>query len=657
MEEGKGKRKIKSEERDMENVSNFTQLRSWGCGEDSEITLNDVKMMFQNMISVLEYKLYIIDDTADGSEVFHNSEFPVLRLCSENPAYMNIYIYKYVAEGNVIIGMSATGKGEQIAAPDLQKFYKKAWGHITTIKHDMKKVKKRFGTAEAVAYGVGGAIGCSAVLIAKGVKKLFRDTEAYEREMAFYTLAMEMGDFLIGGEDKAQYFSEVKQKAEEENPLAQYMLGLAYYAGLGTEVNKSEAVNWFEKSSLNGEASGEFPFVSEVLFSENTYDVEKKKRAAEMLVKFADSGEDWAINTLLDIYGEGSIDGIEIDLKKALGFAEKYAVGTNEKAKFFFAKACEDGIVQGGVTLQEKNAGRAAELYASLVNSEQKEYREYAAVHLADMLMNGRGIEAKPAEAIQYYEIASKSGNLYAKTELCKALTLGPDEEKDYTKAKSLCRTLLVSGDEGAAAEALYCSFIIAKDEGRVKESLNYAQQYISTPGSTDGKKQDAEKYIAEIENKMESMSEEEKKAFLKEADSASGNTKIKLIIVVVLALICAVVIFALQTDNSNVAPQDYTGNDNGFQATADKEEYVEPSINSGEEAKHYLESYLFPDGNLYPEDSMIDGIAFVDETELGYELHVYKDMGDYTTTIAWLVVTPDGRLYDEIAEEWIWEL
>jgi len=236
-------------------------------------------------------------------------------------------------------------------------------------------------------------------------------------------------------------------------------------------------------------------------------------------------------------------------------------------------------------------------------------------------------------------------------------LTLGPDEEKDYTKAKSLCRTLLVSGDEGAAAEALYCSFIIAKDEGRIKESLNYAQQYISTPGSTDGKKQDAENYIAEIENKMESMSEEEKKAFLKEADSASGNTKIKLIIVVVLALICAVVIFALQTDNSNAAPQDYTGNDNGFQATADEEEYVEPSINSGEEAKHYLESYLFPDGNLYPEDSMIDGIAFVDETELGYELHVYKDMGDYTTTIAWLVVTPDGRLYDEIAEEWIWEL
>ena len=76
----------------MANVSNFTQLRSWGCGEDSEITLNDVKMMFQNMISVPEYKLYIINDTADGSEVFHNSEFPVLRLCSENPAYMNIYI-------------------------------------------------------------------------------------------------------------------------------------------------------------------------------------------------------------------------------------------------------------------------------------------------------------------------------------------------------------------------------------------------------------------------------------------------------------------------------------------------------------------------------------------------------------------------------------
>ena len=85
--------------------------------------------------------------------------------------------------------------------------------------------------------------------------------------------------------------------------------------------------------------------------------------------------------------------------------------------------------------------------------------------------------------------------------------------------------------------------------------------------------------------------------------------------------------------------------------------EYVAPSINSGEEAKQYLERYLFPDGNLYPEDNMIDGIAFVGETELGYEMHIYKDMEDYVTTIAWLVVTPDGRLYDEIAEDWIWEL
>ena len=109
----------------MANVSNFTQLRSWGCGEDSEITLNDVKMMFQNMISVLEYKLYIINDTADGSEVFHNSEFPVLRLCSENPAYMNIYIYKYVAEGNVIIGMSATGKGSKLLLRICRSFIKR----------------------------------------------------------------------------------------------------------------------------------------------------------------------------------------------------------------------------------------------------------------------------------------------------------------------------------------------------------------------------------------------------------------------------------------------------------------------------------------------------------------------------------------------------
>ena len=163
--------------------------------------------------------------------------------------------------------------------------------------------------------------------------------------------------------------------------------------------------------------------------------------------------------------------------------------------------------------------------------------------------------------------------------------------------------------------------------------------------------------YIAEIENKMESMSEKEKKAFLKDVDSASSDRKRKLIIIVILALICAAAIFAFQADNGDAIPQDDTGNDNTFQTTADEEEYVAPSINSGEAAKQYLESHLFPDGNLYPEDNMIDGIAFVGETDLGYELHVYKDMGNYVTTIAWLVVTPDGRLYDEIGEDWIWEL
>lgn len=61
---------------------------------------------------------------------------------------------------------------------------------------------RRFGagsTASSLTAGVsvdvGAAIGGSVKLMAKGVRALLRNKEAYDKEMDFYTLALSYGGF------------------------------------------------------------------------------------------------------------------------------------------------------------------------------------------------------------------------------------------------------------------------------------------------------------------------------------------------------------------------------------------------------------------------------------------------------------------------------
>ena len=47
------------------------------------------------------------------------------------------------------------------------------------------------------------------------------------------------------------------QAAKQNLPEAQYMLGQAYYEGVGTPANAALALEWFEKSARQGYAAGQ----------------------------------------------------------------------------------------------------------------------------------------------------------------------------------------------------------------------------------------------------------------------------------------------------------------------------------------------------------------------------------------------------------------
>ena len=128
------------------------------------------------------------------------------------------------------------------------------------------------GTASALGAGagvaVGAAIGGSVRLVAKGVKALLRDKDAYERERGFYELVLGLGDYLIGGVDPSNIISKLRSKAEEGNAVAQYLIGSAYVEGRGVEPNLDEAVRWFALAAANNEKRSKEILAVEYLYGE-----------------------------------------------------------------------------------------------------------------------------------------------------------------------------------------------------------------------------------------------------------------------------------------------------------------------------------------------------------------------------------------------------
>lgn len=77
--------------------------------------------------------------------------------------------------------------------------------------------------------------------------------------------------------------------------------------------------------------------------------------------------------------------------------------------------------------------------------------------------------------------------------------------------------------------------------------------------------------------------------------------------------------------------------------------ETVNTSISNEKEALEYLKEYLNMIGAYEPECIDFDGMV-----EQGYNFHGYDDMGDHVATSFWYAVSPDGRIYDGIACQYI---
>ena len=531
----------------MYKSKDFTELRNWTLSNDVEVTINDLKEAFEELTRAADIPVSIIDIEIDNS-------LPAIKIRSTlNSNYMGIYVY---CNSNMV-GMALEGKGEQIKAPDLEKLFYKAVGTVAGVYDGYQKSKnimRRFGvsgTASALGAGagvaVGAAIGGSVRLVAKGVKALLRDKDAYEREMGFYELVLGLGDYLIGGVDPSNIISKLRSKAEEGNAVAQYLIGSAYVEGRGVEPNLDEAVRWFALAAANNEKRSKEILAVEYLYGEKEYSIDEKITGLKYLKELADNGDEEAAINIIDIYGFGSVDGIPADIPKMIEAAEVYADRGNTYAIMVLARTYDTVCNNEKVNDADyKDDAKAAIWYHGILTLKDREYMEEASMCLANMYMEGRGVEESPEYATKCLNIAAKCGNIGAKAALAYYMTFGIGTEKDHIGAQKMCEDVIRAGDQKEKSVAYYCNYKIFDEAKKYKQSMEYARKCLECKTTDAAKTAELENYLAEKEELISKMTDEERREYLQERKPISEHLNKKAIVIIALIIIALIGVFVI---------------------------------------------------------------------------------------------------------------
>ena len=513
----------------MYKSKDFTELRNWTLNYDDKVAISDLKAAFEELTRAA-------DITVSFRDIKIDNNLPAISIGSlTNSKYMGIYVY---CRSNMIV-MALEGKGEQIKSSDLEKLFYKAAGTVAGVYGVYQKSRtfmRRFGagaTASALGAGasvaVGAAIGGSVRLVAKGVKALLRDQAAYDREMGFYELVLGLGDYLIGGVDSGNLLSKLRSEAEEGNEIAQYLIGSAYVEGRGVEPNLEEAVRWFALAADNNEKRSKEILAVEYLYGEKEYSIEEKRIGLKYLKEQADNGDEDAAINIIDIYGYGSIEGIAADISKMIEAAEAYADRGNTYAIMALARTydtlCNNKKVNDA---DYKDDTKAARWYQRIVIQENCEYRDEASMCLANMYMEGRGVEANPESTTKYLKISAQCGNIEAKAALAYHMTFGIGTEKDHIGAQKLCEDVIRSGNQKEKSIAYYCNYIIFDEAKKYRQSMDYARKCLGSETTDEAKVAELKEYLAEKEELISKMTDEERREYLQERKPLFRGSKKK---------------------------------------------------------------------------------------------------------------------------------
>ncbi|WP_435052487.1 MobP3 family relaxase [Faecalibaculum rodentium] len=235
--------------------------------------------------------------------------------------------------------------------------------------------------------------------------------------------------YLYGSERIPRDFAEAMGlfalEADSGNGLAMYDLGRMWADGLGVEADLDTAQEWYRKA------------LADFLSAEKDQPERKKtyiqyrigkmylaglgctkdyKTAADWLERAAGKQHKYAQYTLAGLYARGQ--GVEKDLEHAFTLYQASAAQDNPYASYELGKMFQNG------TGTEKSAAQAEvhfqNAFSGFLVLEKQSHDDKLQYRLGQMLHQGTGTEKDEEEAVRYWQLSAKLGNVNAQYALGK---------------------------------------------------------------------------------------------------------------------------------------------------------------------------------------------------------------------------------------------
>jgi len=239
----------------------------------------------------------------------------------------------------------------------------------------------------------------------------------------------------------------VSERAEAGSAIAQRLLALLIYEGLGVARDEGSAVNWLRKAAQQGDPHAQAELATRYEFGSGV--PKDSKLAISWFRRAADQGLPSAMSSLGYIYESG--DGVARDYSEAVRW---YKVALNSGETFSALQLA--GLYEEGKGVP-RDFAQASRLYKIALNSGRRRLQQGAARGLGRMYAEGKGVLADLDEASKWYRKAADLGDPMALAELAQAYyRMGSKHERGdgvqkndrealrwYRKASSIEKTLL----------------------------------------------------------------------------------------------------------------------------------------------------------------------------------------------------------------------
>ncbi|MET1412679.1 tetratricopeptide repeat protein [Roseibium sp. HPY-6] len=209
--------------------------------------------------------------------------------------------------------------------------------------------------------------------------------------------------------------------AEQGDKAAQALLGVLHEKGLGIELDKSKAADWYSLAAAAGDSGSALQLAQFYLLGTGV-DVDKTK-AADLFEQAADAGNASALYNLAILYQEG--EGRPFDEEKARQLLEEAARKNDPEAQYALGLSFLES--QTGLNDPGQGAfwlGRAA-----------RRGHTSAQVYYGILRHQGKGVDPNEAEAADWFERAAIAGNPVAMNRLARIYAYGRGREQDFTAA------------------------------------------------------------------------------------------------------------------------------------------------------------------------------------------------------------------------------